>query len=426
MRWFFFLVMAGVSWAVRLLGKDTVDDPAGSALLALGCLVIGGFLAGNLAVKVRLPRITGYLVLGMVVGPYAIGLETLSDAHFLHLFEDLALGLIALTAGGEFRLAGLRQRAGTLGAITGAHLLIFPVVGGAMWLFFSLVPVLGNLNNAEKLAAAALLGVIAVAVSPSTTIAVITELKAKGEVTEIVLGTTILKDILILLLFTWVNVMAHAWVEGTPVGFGILAGVGKEILASIAVGILLGGLLGVYMSRVGRHVPLTVLALALVSTEMARTAHLEHLLVCMAAGFVVRNFFPREASTFLDALERSSPPIYIVFFALVGAGLDLRVFALVWIPALVYVGVRLISVWFFTTIPSVLVRAHSAVTQRAWMGFVAQAGLSLGLAARIQRENPEFGAGVALLIVASVVINQLIGPVMWARALRDVGEAGED
>lgn len=422
MKGLLFAVVAMMAWGARQLGAHWVDDPAGSALLALGTLIIGGFLAGEAATRWRLPRITGYLVLGLAAGPHALGLESLADARFLRLFEELALGLIALTAGGEFRLEGLGSRLRSLVSIAGAHLAILPLVGVAMWLLFRFRDDLGDLTSPERLAAAALLGVIAVAVSPSTTIAVITELRARGPLVDTVLGVTILKDLGILLLFTWVNVMALAWVEGSEVSLGLLSGVGWEIVASLGVGVVLGGLLGVALARAGRHAPLMVVALALVSVELARTAHLEHLLMCMAAGFVVRNGFARTSATFLEALETSSPPIYIVFFALVGAGLDLRVFAAVWIPAAALVAARLAATWLTTAVAAAAAREDAVIRRLAWMGFVAQAGLSLGLAARIQREMPGFGDAVATVIVAAVVINQLLGPVLWARALRVAGE----
>lgn len=427
MRWFLFLALAAFSWAARLIGTGGVDDPAGSALLALGCLIIGGVLAGELAVRFRFPRITGYLLLGMAAGPYALGLETARDAELLRLFEELALGLIALTAGGEFRLEAIRRRLRPLLAITTAHTVgIFTLVSGVLWLLQKWVPFLGPVSPAEGLAGVALLGVIAVAVSPSTTIAVITDLKARGELVETVLGVTILKDLVILLLFTAVNALALSWVGGTPIGLGGLGHVAGDILLSLLVGGFLGVVLGLYIVKVGRLVPLTVLVLALASAELGRGSSLEHLLVCMAAGFTARNLFPHAAGHFLDALEQSSTPIYVVFFALVGAGLDLGIFAAVWVPAVVYVVVRLLAVWLTTWAPARASGAGQGVVRLGWMGFVAQAGLSLGLAARIQRELPDFGNTVATLVVAAVVINQLLGPVLWERAIRAAGEAGAE
>jgi len=217
-RWFLFVVLAAFSWAARLLGTTTVSDPAGSALLSLGILIIGGVLAGELAVRFHAPRITGYLVLGIVAGPHALVLQTAGDAGLLGIFAELALGLIALTAGGEFRLDAIRRRARTLAAIAASHVVvILGIVGGTAWLLLGSRPFLGPMNAGEVAAAAAILGVIAVAKSPSTTIAIITELRARGELVETVLGVTILKDLVILLLFTATAATATSLVGGGTV-----------------------------------------------------------------------------------------------------------------------------------------------------------------------------------------------------------------
>lgn len=427
MKWFLFLVLAAVGWTARELGAGPVDDPSGSALLALGCLVVGGVLAGGLAARWRLPRITGYLLLGMAAGPHALALETARDAELLRLFEELALALIALTAGGEFRLDMARRRLRALLAITASHsVLILVVVGAGMWAVLAVYPFLGQLTAPEAIAAAALLGVIAVAVSPSTTVAVITEMRARGELTETVLGVTIVKDLVILLLFTVVSAAAFALVSGHAVELQHLGVLAWEVIGSLMLGVVLGVGLGLYIDRVGRLVPLTVLALALVSAEFARQSWVEHLLVCMAAGFTARNLFPEVAGRFLDGLEQSSTPIYVLFFALVGAGLDLTVFTLVWIPAAIYVGLRLVAVWIATRAPASLAGCSTEVVRFGWRGFVAQAGLSLGLAARLQRELPEIGPPLATLVVAAVVVNQLLGPVLWQGALRSAGEGTDD
>lgn len=425
MRWFLFLVLTGFSWSARQLGDTTVSDPVGSALLSLGLLIIGGVLAGELAVRFRAPRITGYLLLGMMAGPHALGLQTARDAQLLRIFEELALGLIALTAGGEFRLAAVRRRIRPLLAVTAAHTIgILFFVAGTLWVVLKMMPFLGEITPAETAAAVALLGVIAVAVSPSTTIAVIAELRARGEMVETVLSVTIIKDLVILLLFTLVNTTAMSLLNGSPPQLDDLLHVSFEILGSLALGAVLGAVLGLYIAKVGRLIPLTVLALALASAELAHQSWTEHLLVCMAAGFAARNLYPRSAGHFLDALEQSSTPVYVVFFALIGAGLDTGIFASLWLPAMIYVVVRGIGVWLMTGLPASLAGSGPSMVRLGWMGFVAQAGLSLGLAARIQREIPGIGATVATLVVAAVVVNQLIGPVVWERAILAAGEQG--
>ncbi len=425
MRWFLFAVLTAFSWAARLLGTATVNDPAGSALLSLGILIIGGVLAGELAARLRAPRITGYLLLGMAAGPHALGLETARDAQLLRIFEELALGLIALTAGGEFRVEVVRRRLRPLLAITAAQTFgVLVVVAGGLWMLAAVVPWMAGLAPRELAASVVLLGVIAVAVSPSTTIAVMTDLRARGELVETVLGVTILKDMGILLLFTVVNALALAWVRGVGFDGGDLAVVAGGMAGSLVVGIVLGVMLGLYIAKVGRLVPLAVLLLALASVELGHGSWMEHLLLCMAAGFAARNIFPDAAGRFLDGLEQSSMPIYVIFFALVGAGLDLGILRTAWLPAAAYVSIRLAAVWSTTRLATA-VGCGAAVRRYCWMGCISQAGLSLGLAARLQHEFPTFGPSAATVVIAAVVVNQLVGPVLWERAIVAAGEAGE-
>ncbi len=425
MRWAFFALLAGAGWTLRQLVDPTALDPAVSALLAFGALVVGGELAGDLVARYRLPRITGYLLMGMLLGPFVVGVVSTPDLGELRLFEELALGLIALTAGGEFRVEALARDWRLLLSITLSHaVLLLLGMAGAVWLLLSWFPLLGPLGRGEALAAAALLGVIAVAKSPATTIAVITETRARGPLVDAVLGVTILKDLVIILLFTWVEGLAHSWVGGVTVDLAVIRGLVAQVLISLAVGVVLGVALGFYLSRFGRHPELVVLGLVLVAAELARGVGLEHLLLCMAAGFAGRNLFPRAAVPFLAALERSSPPVYVVFFALVGAGLDLAVFARVWRVALLVVGLRLVLVWLLTATAAAAAGGAPEVRRWAWMGFVAQAGFSLGLAARLARGFPGLGNALAAVVVGGVVINQLLGPVLWRHALVAAGEAG--
>lgn len=424
LRWILFVTLAAFGVGARLLGAAEVDDPAGSALIALGILIVGGALAGDLAVRLRLPRISGYLVLGILVGPYVGHAVTLADHRLLRLFEELALGLIALTAGGELRVEGLRSRLRSLLAITAGHTVgVFLLVSAVVWTVLELAPQAAGVLPGQRAAAAILLGAIAVASSPATAIAIITETRSRGPLVNAVLGVTIVKDLIILLMFTWAAVIATTLVQGGDVGLGLLRGVGVEIFLSLAAGVLLGVVFGAYLVAVGRYLELTVVLLALVSAELGHQAGLKHLLVCMAAGFVVRNLFSLRAGGFIVALEQASPPVYVVFFALVGAGLDVRVLAVIGVPALLYVLLRLGATWMMTAGPARLAGASPHVIRSAWMGFVAQAGLSLGFASRIRRELPEIGVTLAAVVVASVVLNQLAGPVLWERALRVAGEA---
>jgi Kef-type K+ transport system membrane component KefB len=420
-RWLLFAVMVAATLVTRT--GHGAAEAAATSLLALGCLITGGTLAGRAANRFKLPRITGHLVLGMLLGPSLIALLTRHDLGQLQLFEELALGLIALTAGGELRWRTIRSRLRTLAALSCTHTGgIALAMTGLAWLAVPWLPALAGVSTGERLAAAALFGIIAVASSPSTTIAVITEQRARGEVVDTVLGTTVVKDVAILLAFSVVTGLCHTWIDGRPIVLGDLATIAGEVLVSLLIGAGLGAGLGLLLDRIGTHPELLVLALALISAEIGRLWHAEHLLVCIAAGFVARNVFSRAAGPLLDALEQSSPPIYLVFFVLVGASLDLGALAAVWPAAVALVVSRAALLWAATAAGAALGHAGTAVARVGWMGFVAQAGVSLGLASRVSREFGALGATVAVAVVAAVVVNQLAGPVLWRWALEVAGE----
>lgn len=421
LRWLLAAAVTAVGATLRLLAPG---DPGGVELVSLGVLLVGGLLAGDLAERVRLPRVTGYLVVGMALGPSLLGVVPMEDVHRLSLFEEVALGLIALTAGGEFSWKVVRSRWRLLTGVTLAHTLgLGSLVAGLAWLGLGWSPFLGPLSEGARAAAALLLGVIAVAKSPATTIAVITETRARGPLVDAVLGVTILKDLVLLLLFAVASGLAHRWV-GSGAARGGVGALLVDVTLSLGLGVLVGAGLGAYLRWVGRHAELLLVALALLAAEVGTGTHLEPLLLCMAAGFTARNLFPAAAEPFLQALEKASPPLYVIFFALVGAALPLGVLLAVGPAALLLAGTRLAGIWAFTRLPAAVHRAPASFQRWGWTGFVAQAGLSLGLASRVRSEMPGFGEVLATLVVGAVVINQLVGPVLWRWGLTASGEAG--
>ncbi len=420
LRWILVALLAGGTAALRAAAPASGSGPE---LLSLGLILLTGLLAGDLARSIRLPRVTGYLAVGMLFGPSLLDVVPRDDVGRLRIFEDVTLGLIALTAGGEFSWRVVRSRWRLLGAVTLAHVVAMAVgIGVLTWYALGIFPILGPLGPGQRAAAALLLGVIAVAKSPATTIAVITEMEARGELVDGVLGVTILKDLVLILAFAVATRLAAGWV-GVEGGVSV-GSVAAEAGLSLTAGVVLGIALGLAIRWIGRHAELLVVALALLTAEVGNGAHIEPLLLCMAAGFTARNLFPSEAGPFLEALERASPPLYIVFFALVGAGLPLSVLAAVGPAAAILAGFRLVGLVGFTWLPAVLTGAPPAFRRWGWTGFVAQAGLSLGLAARIRDDMPGFGPTLATLIVGAIVINQLVGPVLWRWGLVASGEAG--
>jgi Kef-type K+ transport system membrane component KefB len=403
--------------------------------MALGFVLVVSFLAGEAASRLRMPAITGYILTGVLFGPYVLRLVSPQltvlredSVSTLQLLDGMALGLIALTAGGELKLSLLRQRWRGIAWVTALQtLIVLFVVGGAVFLLRGSFPRLEALPPALGVAACALIGITAVANSPATTIAVIQESRAKGPMTELILGITVLKDVVVISLFTVILATSLTLFEPgrglDPQFLGVLA---WEVFGSIALGLALGYLVRLYMRHIGRDLPIIILGLAFISVAVSGKVHVSGLLLCMTAGFYIENFTNR-GEELIEALERHSLPVYVIFFTIAGAGIDLPSLARTWPLALLIVGARLAGKVSGTALGARISDSGSASVRFGWSGFVAQAGVTLGLAVLINRSLsrsfPELGAYLSSLILGVVAVNQIIGPVVFKWGLQRSGES---
>ena len=404
-----------------------------SAALALGFVLLVSFLAGGQAPRLGLPAITGYLFVGMAFGPYLLGglhpsLGVLGhdSVASLRLLDSVALGLIALTAGGELRMAALRLRGKPILSVLCFQVLLTSLgVGGGLALLWEHFPAMAGLSPREALAAALLLGVIATANSPATALAVIQESRASGPLSEIVLAVTVAKDVVVILLFS-VAISLAVFLTGTGAGAGLasLPRLAWELGGSIALGVLLGLLVARILVRLGTDLPLLVLGVAFVAVTLLPMLHLSGLLACLVAGFVIENHSPH-GDRLIKAIERHSLPVYVVFFTIAGASLDLRTLVDVLPLALFIAGVRLVMIVLSTALGAKLGSAPAGVAGYGWSGFVAQAGVTLGFAALVEQRLPGIGSQVSSATLAVVALNQVAGPILFRLGLLRSGEAGK-
>ncbi|MFC1575835.1 cation:proton antiporter [Gemmatimonadota bacterium] len=396
----------------------------GSATLFLGFLLLASYLAGRAARAVSLPQITGYLIIGMVVGPHALGILTQDMVEEFRFVNGVALALIALSAGGELRIGSVRKRIRSIGTITTLQILfMFALVAASVYLARGTIDFLQDQPPRVAVAVALLFGLVAVAKSPATTIAVITEEKARGILTDTVLGITVLKDVVILILIALLIPLASSIVDPTG-GFSFHA-VGEiltAILGSLALGLGLGWMVTLYLRRVMEYRILFVLGVAFLAVYLGDWLELESILIAMAAGFYVQNF-SRQGRRLIHALEANSLPVYALFFAVAGADLDITVLRTAWVVATAIILARLVAVWASTYLGAQLVGDPPVIRRYAWMGFVAQAGVTLGIANIVRDRFPVVGAQVATVIIAIIAVNQLVGPPAFRWALLKAGES---
>ena len=191
-----------------------------SAILSFGLLIFMGYLAGCYCAKVGLPHITGYLFAGILCGPYVLGFVNQEVVLRLELVDNIALAFIAFTAGGELKLAKLRSQArGILSIAVFQSLAAFIIVAVGTFLLLALIDPLG-LPISLRVAASVLFGIIAQANSPATAVAVIVESRAKGRMSDVVIGVTVLKDVMVMLFFSVALALVFSFsrtgAEGAP------------------------------------------------------------------------------------------------------------------------------------------------------------------------------------------------------------------
>jgi hypothetical protein len=205
---------------------------------------------------------------------------------------------------------------------------------------------------------------------------------------------------------------------------GFIGDLALELGGSLAGGVILGALVTFYMRGVGAVLPLFIVGVAVLAGQVSRQFHLEPLLLCIVAGFVIENATSM-GRRFIEAIERSSLPVYVVFFAIGGAAFNLDAVRSTWFVALVFVVVRAGLIAVSTAAGEALAGgANSAVKRWGWMGFLPQAGVTLGLTSIVARKFPDWGPEVKTIALAMIAMNQVAGPIAFRWALLRSGEAG--
>jgi len=423
------LLLMFLVFAANLAGVIGGVSAGEQAVFALGFILIASFVAGTFALKLGMPMITGYLLAGLAFGPYVAGAVSSELTVFsaealdsLKLIDSLALGLIAFIAGGELRVRQLLPRLRAIGWISAAQVAVVFVGVGALIVLVAPFFFSGGMSLAARVGVALLLGVVATANSPATTVAVISECGAKGPMATLTLGVTVLKDVLVMVLFSIALIAARILlVPGAEANFSVGLVVLWELFGSIGIGVGLGWLLVQYIERVESELPLLLLALSFVSVELGRELHLSGILLNIAAGFYVQNF-SKHGPKLIEALERFILPVFIIFFTVAGANISIPALRSMWPMALILIAARAVFTWLSTKLGARSMREPSFSTRHLWLGFIAQAGVSLGLAAEIGRSVPDVGAALQTLIIAAIAVNQIIGPITFRFALSRAGE----
>ena len=434
------LLTGGVFLMHRFASRPDAFDP--SAMLALGFVILASYAFGSLVERVGLPHITGYLIAGLALGPSTAHL--LPEAWHVPPFDDgilsasvidqlsplntLAVALIALTAGGELKIESLKKGLGTIVGMLGGQIVVLLalcvafVVGVSGLIPDAKLPGLGDLDLSAAVALGSVVGAISIATSPAATIAVINDLRARGPMTSAVLATVVLKDVVVVVLFAVLSTFAAQalGVAGSDEALGLY--LLKHIGGALVLGGLIGGGVALYLRYINAEVLLFVVGVVYTAAYVAGALDVEAVVLFITAGFVTANF-SSEGDHLVETVEKLSLPVYVVFFTLAGAKLHLDELFELYPFVFALVAIRTGGLWLGTAIGSALGGAPTVIKKRGWLGFVSQAGVAISLASIIGRRMGPAGEALSTLIIASIAINELIGPIALKVGLSGAGEA---
>ncbi len=399
----------------------------GRAAFALGLLLVAAWLAGVLARRARLPRITGFLLAGLSLGPAWLHVVRADEVGALGFVQDAAVALLAFAAGSALPLATLRaERAGLGRLATGTILFPFGavtlvVLSVSRWFPLSVHQPFGN-----ALGVALTLGTVAAASSPILTIAVLDELDARGPFARGVLAVSAVKDVTLIALLAAVLVVARLVGSAGAVHLGAAARALGGLAGSLAVGLAVGAAVAEFLRRTRADATLGLVALAFVAALVARNLHGDALLVTLAAGFYVGSVAPPQAERLRAEMNRAAVSVYAVSFTVAGAGLRLDALAELWPWVLLLAGLRTVALRYGTLWAGRSTSVTPALAREGWLGLISQSGVILGFGAVARQAFPAWGVSLEALVLASVAVHEVAGPICLRRALGRAGEFKEE
>ncbi len=406
-----------------------------SILLSVSIAMLAGLLMTRVLKPLRLPAVTAYLVAGVLIGPYCLGalhidglgFSSASAVEKMSLVSEVALGFIAFSIGNEFRMEDLKH--------TGRQATVIGIVQALMaTLFVDLALVALHFAMPDKLsvAQAITLGAIATATAPAATLMVVRQYKAKGPLTSLLLPIVALDDAVGLVVFAISFGIARTLTSGTADMISILVNPLVEILASLALGTVLGWLLTLLerlfnsnTNRLNMTIAFVFLTASLAMLEFRIgpvTVGFSSLLVCMMLGTVFCNLCPL-SHDLMEKADKWTSPLFALFFVVSGAELELNVFtdlAIVGI-GVVYILFRSFGKYFGALISAKWTKCSASICKYLGITLLPQAGVALGMCITASQLG-EQGGLIRNIVLFSVLIYELVGPMLTKMALTAAGD----
>ena len=414
-------------------------------LLSIAVAVFAGLMMTRLLRRLKLPDVTSYLIAGVLIGTYCLGRfsvggfvfgfnDALAPVEAFGIISDVALGFIAFDIGNEFRLSDLRQtgKRATVIGIVQALVATLVVDAALIGLHFLLLKVTGN--DVLPLPACLILGAIASATAPAATLMVVRQYKAKGPLTDLLLPIVALDDAVGLVVFAVSIGIAKTLMPGGVIS---VTSVVVEPLLEILLSLALGALLGAVLSWVEKHfhshsnrltlmITFVLLAVALAQLKFpVGDIHIgfSSLLTCMMLGTVFCNLC-KTSEEMMQRTEKWTKPLFVLFFVISGAHLNLDVFTqpLFILIGAVYILFRSLGKIAGACGSAKLMKCDEKTVKYLGITLLPQAGVALGMAIKAKEQLGAEGAIVSNITLLAVLIYELVGPMLTKMCLLKAGD----
>lgn len=382
--------------------------------IKIGLVVSFGLLGGRVARKFNLPDVTGFLIGGLFLGPSFLNIITDSDTGMINFINELALSAIAFNIGGEFIMKQIKKLGKEIFIIAVFEVLVVVVLVFGVMFYLLNQPFVFSVMVASMSAATA----------PAGTMMVIRQYRAKGPLTNTILPVAALDDALGIMVFGLAMSLAK-------ISLGEVTGNGLALAAApfieIALSLVLGSVLGVILSYLSKFVKSSeemtsfILVFILASSGFAQVFELSSLLSSMMMGAVFVNISKKPLKVFSN-INQFMPPFNLLFFALAGSSLDLSVLSSIGLLGLAFVLSRMFGKVIGSTMGAYVAKSEPVVKKYLGWALLPQGGISIGLSMVVKDQLPALSDGIVTLILFSVLVFEIAGPILAKVAITKAGE----
>ncbi len=381
-------------------------------IFSAGLLLIVGYIFGQLAEKIKLPTITGYILAGVVIGSSGLKLIRHENMEMLYILSEITLSFIAVIIGGEFSFFKLK--------LYGKKILLLTL--SQMFLTFFLVS-FGLLAIGFSNYIAFVLGAISAATAPAATVVIVEKLKARGKFVDYLYGIVALDDAGTVILFSVAFAISGSMIGDVQVNIShSIIHAFKEIVISVIIGAISGLIIHfvTIKKRNLNEIKIISLGIIFITTSIAISLHLSPLIANMALGMLLINMNKKNARI-LFSFEPMTPPLYAIFFAIAGAELNIAIFTdpVILLAGFVYITLRFAGKYFGIFLSGAALKIDKNVRNYLGLSLLPQAGVAIGLMLFVQASPIVLQASAKIqieiaqmtnIILMSVFINEIIGP----------------